>query len=161
MRLIEKNILVTTMESCTSGLIASLLTDTEGSSAIIKGAYVTYSNEAKIKNGVPEEIIERYSVYSTETADAMAKACAGAYHADVGIGITGTAGNVDPANPEASVPGQVFFSIYYCGTIHSYQKEIGILPERLDYKLAAADAVYQELINLILSDSEGDVHYES
>ena len=43
----EKNISITTMESCTSGQIASLITDTEGASGIIKGAFVTYSNEAK------------------------------------------------------------------------------------------------------------------
>ena len=38
--LIEKNITITTMESCTAGLIASLITDTEGSSAILRGAYM-------------------------------------------------------------------------------------------------------------------------
>ena len=45
-------ILITTMESCTAGQIASLLTDTSGSSAIIEGAFVTYSNDAKITCGV-------------------------------------------------------------------------------------------------------------
>ncbi len=39
--LIEQNISITTMESCTSGQVASLLTDTEGASAILKGAFVT------------------------------------------------------------------------------------------------------------------------
>ena len=37
------------MESCTSGQIASLITDSEGSSAIFKGALITYSNEFKEK----------------------------------------------------------------------------------------------------------------
>ena len=74
--LIEKNISVTTMESCTSGLLASLISDTEGASAVMKGAFVTYSNEAKIMQGVPAETIEQYSVYSAETARAMAEACA-------------------------------------------------------------------------------------
>jgi len=55
--LIEKNISITTMESCTSGQVASLISDTEGASGIMKGAFVTYSNEAKIKQGVPEETI--------------------------------------------------------------------------------------------------------
>ena len=45
-RLIELGMTITTMESCTSGQIASLITDTEGASAILKGAFVTYSNEA-------------------------------------------------------------------------------------------------------------------
>ena len=68
--LIKKGITVTTMESCTSGLIASLITDSEGASAIFKGGFVTYSNEAKILNGVSESIINDYGVYSPETAKA-------------------------------------------------------------------------------------------
>lgn len=55
--------------------------------------------------GVSAEILDKYTVYSRETAEAMAKACVKAYNADIGIGVTGTMGNVDPANPEASVPG--------------------------------------------------------
>ena len=56
--LIRQNISVTTMESCTSGQIASLITDTEGASAVFRGAYVTYCNAAKIALGVPAEVIE-------------------------------------------------------------------------------------------------------
>ena len=55
----------------------------------MKGAFVTYSNEAKIRQGVPAQTISRYSVYSRETAAEMAKACAEAYGADIGIGVTG------------------------------------------------------------------------
>ena len=64
--LIEKNMTITTMESATSGQIASLITDTEGSSAILKGAFITYCNEAKIMQGVPAEILDKYTVYSKE-----------------------------------------------------------------------------------------------
>ena len=71
--LIEKKLTITTMESATSGQIAYLITDTEGSSAVLKGAFVTYCNEAKIMQGVPAEIIDKYTVYSTQTAEAMAK----------------------------------------------------------------------------------------
>ena len=64
--LIEKKMTITTMESATSGQIASLITDTEGSSAVLKGAFVTYCNEAKIMQGVPAEVIDKYTVYSTQ-----------------------------------------------------------------------------------------------
>ena len=147
--LIEKGMSITTMESITAGQIASLITDTEGSSAVFRGAYITYCNEAKIRQGVPREVIDRFSVYSTETADAMAKACAEAYSADIGIGVTGTAGNVDPANPESSVPGQVYFSIDYRGKLHSCQKEMGALPSRYLYKLAIANEVCLHLTKLL------------
>ena len=73
--LIDRKYTITTMESATSGQIASLITDTEGSSAVLKGAFITYSNEAKILQGVPAETIEKYTVYSRETAEAMAAAC--------------------------------------------------------------------------------------
>lgn len=144
--LIERNLSITTMESATSGQIASLITDTEGSSAIMKGAFVTYSNEAKIMQGVPAEIIEKYSVYSLETAEAMARACAAAYHADIGIGVTGTMGNIDPANPDASVPGQVYFAIETSGEVRSYHIELSPQPTRLAYKLAVAKEVYDALM---------------
>ena len=71
-KLVEKGISVTTMESCTSGQIASFITDTEGASAVLKGAFVTYSNEAKIMLGVPAETIDMFGVYSKETAAEMA-----------------------------------------------------------------------------------------
>ena len=108
--LIKNNISITTMESCTAGQIASLLTDTSGSSAIIKGAFVTYSNEAKIRLGVSGETIDEYGVYSKETAAEMARACREFYDADTGIGVTGTFGNVDPENKD-SVLGEMYFVI--------------------------------------------------
>ena len=148
LRLIEKNILVTTMESCTSGLIASLLTDTEGSSAIIKGAYVTYSNEAKIKNGVPAEIINTFGVYSKETALAMAKASKESYQADIGIGVTGSFGNIDPNNHD-SVPGEVYFAIADDLEAEAYHCLIPPQISRLNYKLFMADLIGDKLIEKI------------
>lgn len=146
--LISRGLTITTMESATSGQIASLITDTEGSSAIIKGAYITYSNSAKIQLGVPAEIIEKHSVYSKETALAMATACKCSFGADIGIGVTGTMGNVDPANSEASVPGQVYFAIDYKGH-HCFFYELPVQSSRLAYKLIVADLVRKELMKII------------
>ena len=144
--LIERGMTITTMESATSGQIASLITDTEGSSAVLKGAFVTYCNEAKIMQGVPAEILEKYTVYSKETAEAMAKACVKTYEANIGIGVTGTMGNIDPANPEASVPGQVYFAIVLNGKVQSYYVELVPQTTRLAYKLAVAKEVYDALM---------------
>lgn len=149
--LIERNMTITTMESATSGQIASLITDTEGSSAILKGAFVTYCNEAKIMQGVPAEVLDKYTVYSKETAEAMARACTEAYHADIGIGVTGTMGNIDPSNQEASVPGQVYFAIGINGDIQSYYIELEPQPTRLAYKLAVAKEIYEVLIDRLIS----------
>lgn len=97
-RLKKKGLTISTMESCTGGFISYLLTNADGASNTLKGAYVTYSNEAKIKNGVPKEIIDEYTVYSMETAEAMANACKNQYNADIGVGITGLIGKLDPSN---------------------------------------------------------------
>ena len=147
--LIEHGLTITTMESATSGQIASLITDTEGSSAILKGAFITYSNEAKILMGVPEEIISRYSVYSVETAKAMAERCAEIYHANIGIGVTGTMGNIDPANATDSVPGHVYYAVCLNGTTVCRQKTLAPEASRLLYKLAVADHIAQLVFELL------------
>lgn len=147
--LIERGLTITTMESATSGQIASLVTDTEGASAVMKGAYITYSNEAKIQAGVSAETIAVHSVYSRETAREMAMVCSKAFGADIGIGVTGTMGNVDPANAEASVPGQVYYAICYKGQVMDYYEELEPQASRLLYKLAVAKAVSDRLFALL------------
>lgn len=147
-KLIEEKLTVTTMESCTSGQIASLFTDTEGASAIIKGAFVTYSNEGKIMQGVPAETIEKSGVYSGETAAEMAKACRKAYSADIGIGITGTFGNVDPNNPD-SIPGKVYFAFDgKFGTL-IFEKDLCHRKSRFAYKMAVAAEIADEFEKII------------
>ncbi len=141
--LIKKELTITTMESCTSGQIASLITDTEGSSAVLKGAFITYSNEAKIMQGVPAKTIEKYGVYSVETAIAMAKACKKTYGADIAVGVTGSMGNPDPENKD-SVPGEVYFAIESENT-KSYFVEIPNQDSRLSYKLYVADLIAEKL----------------
>lgn len=146
--LIQKQLTITTMESATSGQIASLITDTEGSSAVMRGAFVTYCNEAKIQQGVPAEVIAAYGVYSEETAAAMAEAAAKAYAADIAIGVTGTMGNIDPSNHD-SIPGQVYFAIRYQGVTRSFFRELPPQPTRLGYKLLVAGEVLEELNQLL------------
>ena len=58
--LIDKNITIASMESCTGGGFANSITNIEGASDILKFSAVTYSNEYKIRMGVPEEIIDKY-----------------------------------------------------------------------------------------------------
>ena len=148
--LIENKLQITTMESCTSGQVASLLTDTEGSSAVVKGAFITYSNEAKIRQGVPAQLIERYGVYSPEPAASMAENCRASYSAAIGIGVTGSFGNVDPANPD-SIPGEVFFAIACEKGTSVYHCAIPEQPSRLDYKLYMADVIADRLLLLLSS----------
>ena len=140
LRLIEKGRTITTMESCTGGQIASLITDTEGSSTIFRGAWVTYHNDAKVKAGVPADVIGTYGVYSDEMAAAMARTCRRNMDADIGVGVTGSFGNVDPENSD-SVPGEVFFAISTANETRSFHCTIPVQKTRPDYKLYMADVV--------------------
>lgn len=146
--LIANKISITTMESFTSGYIASLITDTPGASEVFRGALVTYCNEMKVAHGVPESIISEHGVYSRECAQAMALACKESFGADIAIGTTGTTGNVDPNNPEASI-GQVYFAVAMGENVETQYYEMEDLPERHDYKVVAADLVVGRIFDLL------------
>lgn len=145
--LIERGVTITTMESCTGGLIASLITDTEGASAVLKGAFVAYSNAAKTMLGVPGDVIGSRGVYSVETAVEMARACRRAFGAMIGVGVTGTMGNVDPANGD-SVPGQVYIAVAHGDGLVCRRLRLGHMDSRLAGKLAVAAPVAALLMAL-------------
>ena len=110
-KLIEKKKTVATMESCTGGGVANAITNIEGASEILKFSAVTYSNEYKMKMGVSEEIIDKYSVYSKECSVEMSKNISLFAGSDYGIGITGKLNRVDINNPYGE-DNVVFISIY-------------------------------------------------
>ena len=148
LKLIETGTTITTMERCTSGQVASLITDTEGSSAVFKGSYVTYSNEMKIRCGVPADVINDYGVYSEQTAIAMAETCRRSLNADIGVGVTGSFGNVDPNNAD-SIPGEVFFAISSLGPTRSFHCTVPAQSSRFAYKMYMADVIADALIDLL------------
>jgi PncC family amidohydrolase len=110
--LIENNLTIATAESCTGGLLSSLLTDVAGSSSYIKLNLVTYSNESKIKFlKVNPKTIDDFGVVSREVALEMAIGIKKLAQCDIGIGITGIAG---PAGATKDKPiGLVFIGIKY------------------------------------------------
>lgn len=112
LELIKRGETIATMESCTGGGVADAITCIEGASEVIKFSAVTYSNEYKIKMGVNPDIIDKYSVYSIETAHEMAFSISRFANADYGIGITGKLNRAD-INNNFGKDNQVFVSIYY------------------------------------------------
>lgn len=118
-RLRQGNLFITTVESCTGGGLANAITNISGASEVIKGAFVTYSNEQKIALGLPPEIIEEHTVYSLQTAEAMAQiGLSAAISADIAVGITGSISRADPNNPN-SVPGVIYAAVKYGDKIDS------------------------------------------
>lgn len=91
--LLENKLTMATAESCTGGLISSLMTDISGSSAFIKSNFVTYANNAKIKYlGVSEETLAKYGAVSKQTAQEMAEGLLRETSVDVSLTTTGIAG---------------------------------------------------------------------
>lgn len=99
---------VAAAEFCTGGLIAALLTEIPGSSAVVERGFVVYSNDAKIELlGVPAETIAAQGAVSEATARAMAEGALAASRAGVAVSVTGVAG---PDGGSAEKPvGLVWF----------------------------------------------------
>lgn len=89
----ERGLKLATAESCTGGLVAGLLTEIPGSSAVVERGFVVYSNEAKAELlGVPEPTLAAFGAVSEATARAMAQGAIAHSHADFAVAITGIAG---------------------------------------------------------------------
>ena len=121
----KTNKTISTMESCTGGSIVNEITNIEGASDILKFSAITYSNEYKIKMGVSKDIIDKYSVYSIETANEMSKAISNYTNSDYGIGITGKLNRIDKNNPFGE-DNIVYISIYIKETNEYITKKVQV-----------------------------------
>lgn len=91
--LVERGETVATAESCTGGLISTLLTDVPGSSAYFRGGVVAYANTAKVELlDVPAAMIAQHGAVSVAVADAMAQGARRRLGSDWAISDTGVAG---------------------------------------------------------------------
>lgn len=114
----EKNLTLTTAESCTAGLLAGRIMNVSGASMIYNEGYITYSNEAKERLiGVSHETLENYGAVSHETAAEMAEGAAKASGADAAISVTGIAGP-DGGTKEKPV-GLVYVGCYMKGNVRT------------------------------------------
>lgn len=101
---------VSTVESCTGGLIARRLTELAGSSKYFIEGAVTYSNEAKVRTvKVRQETLDKFGAVSKETAEEMARGMRERADTDYAISVTGIAGP-DGGSEEKPV-GTVWFGL--------------------------------------------------
>lgn len=100
---------VATAESCSGGLLASLLTDIEGLSGSFERGFVTYSNAAKCELlGVDLALIEARGAVSAPVAEAMVRGALSRSRAGLACAITGFAGK---GQDESDEPGNVFIAV--------------------------------------------------
>ncbi|MDV6329358.1 CinA family protein [Asticcacaulis sp. 201] len=104
--------IVTTVESCTGGLIAGAITGISGSSEVFEQGFITYSNAAKTALVyVPEALLKAYGAVSIEVAASMAEGALTTAGADIALSVTGIAG---PTGGSAEKPvGMVCFGLSY------------------------------------------------
>lgn len=125
-KLSENGLKVSTMESCTGGGIANAITNVTGASEVFNYGAVTYSNDFKIKMGVDSKIIDKYSVYSMETAREMSKKIAIFADSDFGIGVTGKLKKSDPGNIDGE-DDIVFVCVYSTQKNKFYEDKLRVV----------------------------------
>ena len=110
----RRKILVATAESCTGGMIISLMTDIPGSSSMVDRGFVTYSNDAKMEMiGVKKTTLDTFGAVSSETAEEMAAGALDNSRAGITLAVTGIAG---PDGGSAEKPvGLVWFGVALTG----------------------------------------------
>lgn len=135
-----RRLTVATVESCTGGLVAGALTTIPGSSDVVNGGLVTYSNAAKTAlAGVDAGLIETHGAVSEPVARAMAEGGLERLAADIAVAITGVAG--PGGGTEAKPVGLVHFGCATArGTLHR-QKRFGALSRDEIRRLSVVEAL--------------------
>ena len=114
--LVNRNLTISTAESCTGGMVAASLISYAGISSVFMEGAVTYSNEAKINRlGVKKETLDKYGAVSSEVAAEMAQGIAKTAGTNIGLSTTGIAG---PGGGSAEKPvGLVYVGLYMNGEV--------------------------------------------
>lgn len=129
---------VATCESCTGGLLASLLTDVEGLSHAFERGVVAYTDRAKAELlDVPPEFIADHGAVSSPVAEAMAKGMLLRSQADLAVAVTGFAG---PAGPDDE-PGLVYIAAAGSGATNIRELHLGDIGRSAVRNRAAFDAL--------------------
>lgn len=140
-----KGLRLGTVESCTGGLIAGALTEIAGSSDVVEGGIVTYSNDLKmLLVGVPAETLAAHGAVSAQTAAAMVGGLlARVPTVDLAVAVTGIAG---PGGGSAEKPvGLVYLACQRRG--NAVQVERQIFPgDRAEIRRATVNRALQMLL---------------
>ena len=90
---LARSLTVATAESCTGGLVASRITDVDGSSGYVLGGVVSYSDDAKrTLLDVPPEAVSAHGAVSAQVARSMAEGGRARFRSSLAVAVTGIAG---------------------------------------------------------------------
>lgn len=135
---------VSTAESCTAGMVASLIADVPGASAVLRGGAVTYCDEVKHKVlGVDLGTLERYTAVSAQTASEMAAGSRRLFASDAAVSLTGYAG---PGGGTVDDPaGTVYIGID--GAAGAHVERCAFTGDRNEVRLRAAVRALELLVD--------------
>lgn len=143
----QKRKTLSVAESCTGGLVSSMITDVPGSSIYYIGGINAYSNEIKEKVlDIKKETLKEYGAVSEQTAREMSENIRRIFKTDYSVSVTGIAGP-DGGSPEKPV-GLVYFGISENNKT-VVEKRIFIKKDRISIKKAAANAALYFLYKMI------------
>lgn len=153
-RLAKDNYTVATAESCTGGMIASSIVDIAGASDCFNEGYVTYSNEAKMKNlQVKDATLMAHGAVSPQTAKEMAIGVKKKAKADFGISSTGIAGP-GGGSPQKPV-GLVYIACAYPGD-KCIVKELRLKGSRTEVRSKATNEAFKLLEECINKNEDAN-----
>ena len=143
--LIDRNLTISTTESCTGGLLSSKLTDVSGSSAYIRLNLVTYANEAKERMlGV---VINEEGVVSENCAYQMAKGLHELTNSDICVSTTGIAGPT--GGTETKPVGLMYSTIYTKDSFKNYKIQVDPTLTRIQVKERFAEEVLKNIYEFL------------
>ncbi|WP_312287118.1 CinA family nicotinamide mononucleotide deamidase-related protein [Chryseobacterium gleum] len=147
--LTERNLTISTAESCTGGELAKMITSVSGSSKYFLGGMVAYAAEKKIKIlNVSKDTVEQFTVVSEQVAQEMAKGCQQLFETHISLSTTGVAG------PGKGEDGKDVGTVYYTIRIHDQEVTSKLyMPhlERVDFMNFVSQKVIQDLVSLLIN----------
>jgi len=139
----RRGLTIAAAESCTGGLLSSMITDEPGSSRYFTGSVVAYDNAVKKRSlGVKSATLKEYGAVSVATADEMASGVRKKLKSDLGVAITGIAG---PSGGSEEKPvGTVFIGVSVKDTV--FVKKFLFKGDRKKIRKLAAGAALEMVL---------------
>lgn len=148
--LIEKNLTLSTAESCTGGELAKMITSNSGSSKYFVGGIIPYATEKKVEIlKVSQATVDEFTVVSEQVAQEMVKGCQKLFDTDISISTTGVAG------PGKGEDGKDVGTVYYSIRVNDREESFKLyMPhlERLDFMNFVSQKIIQDLIGMLIND---------
>ena len=140
---------LSTVESCTGGLLFGYLTAVPGASAVLERGFITYSDQSKQEMvGVTANTLAAFGAVSQQTAEEMAKGGCQIARTDLSISLTGIAG---PSGGSAEKPvGLVWISAFRKDGIQQTERHL-FTGDRKQIRMLACTHAISLLLRLISS----------